>query len=482
MSQEIRTPMNAILGFAELLSISVTEPSAKNYIQSLKTSGKSLLNLINDILDLSKVDAGMLHLNYDFTDLKILFGEIRQMFQIELAEKKLNLDIDVDPNLPTGIFLDEFRLRQVLINLVNNAIKFTDQGSVILRARPDKVNPVKPAQKNFTIGLIIEVEDTGIGVADDFQKIIFDSFTQHEGHDTKKFGGTGLGLAISQKLIRLMGGHITLQSKLGHGSTFTITLENTMATTLPIHKEKKEMLSLGDIVFEPAKILVVDDNKENLSLLANILEHAGLVPFTAANGKEALDKIANNHPAMIITDIRMPQMNGLELLRFIRKSEQFRDIPVLCLSGSTPDDMESNSDELYFDGYLSKPILLTELLTELKRHISHKIIRISPKDSPKPDYYVQTIDPKAAREVTLLIDTELLPLYEQIKNRQPVKKVEQFGNLLIESGKKFRLDGFINYGNDIIESLRSFNIEGIVKLIRLFPEIIEPIKTKDSET
>ena len=481
MSHEIRTPMNAILGFAELLSIKVTEANAKNYIQSLKTSGKSLLNLINDILDLSKVDAGMLHLNYDFIDLKTLFSEIRQMFQIELTQKKLQFSIEIDPTLPAGIFLDEIRLRQVLINLVNNAIKFTDQGTIILRARSDRNLIIKPEQKNFTIGLIIEVQDTGVGVTDDFQKIIFDSFTQHEGHDTKRFGGTGLGLAISQKLIRLMGGHLTLQSKLGQGSTFTITLENTMVTTLPIHKEKKEMLSLGDIIFDPAKILVVDDNRDNLNLLTSILEQAGLIISTAGNGKEAVEEIRNNLPVLVITDIKMPEMNGLELLRFIRKSDQFRNIPVLCSSASTLNDSESNSDELYFDGYLSKPIQLPELLTELKKHISHKIIRSSPKEPLKPDYFIGGLNNKTALAVTKIIDTELMPLYDQIKHRQPVKKVEQFGNLLIISGQKLGLDGLTNYGNDIIDSLKSFNIEGIVRLIKLFPEIIEPIKTSKTE-
>ena len=477
MSHEIRTPMNAILGFAELLSAIVIEQNAKNYLQALQTSGKSLLNLINDILDLSKVEAGALQLNYDFIDLHSLFRDIRSMFSVELADKKLNFVIEVENNIPAGILLDEARLRQVLINLVNNAVKFTDSGQIKLKARSGQPVPVKNKKNDFTINLVIEVEDSGIGISEDFQKIIFNSFTQHERHDTKKYGGTGLGLAISQKLVKLMNGQILVTSEPGKGSCFSILLKDTLVTNASLKKKKTEHLGINNITFDPALVLVVNANESNLAFLTGILEYAGLRTITVQNGKEAVQTFRDTKPDLILTDFRVPGMNGIELLNTIKQSENeaFRSIPVICLS---PDFLKSPAykfNEFSFDGYLNTPVQIPDLLRELTGYLGFRRIPASGENLSGGVYNFYNISDENLAKIKKCMNEELIPLWRQIRDRQPVKKVRLFGTGLIEAGNNFNAVGLKDYGNDIVDSLNSFNIEGIMKLVRLFPDILKQL-------
>ncbi|MBN2773482.1 MAG: PAS domain S-box protein [Prolixibacteraceae bacterium] len=476
MSHEIRTPMNAILGFADLLSASISESNAKNYINSLKTSGKSLLNLINDILDLSKVEAGMLQLSYEFTNLRLLFEDIYQMFSIEIESKKLDFILELDNTLPTAVFLDEARLRQILINLVNNAVKFTDEGFIKLIARPENPINIQHNKKNYSINLLIEVEDSGIGISKEFQKIIFDSFTQHEGHDTKKHGGTGLGLAITQNLVKLMNGQISLLSHPGKGSKFSILLKNTLVSTSHIKKKKPENLGLNDIEFEYSTVLVVEDIYNNLEFICGILEFAGFRILKAMNGEDAINILNDETPDLIITDISMPVLNGIELLKYIRGSGKLKGIPVICLCSNIQDEKEKVFDKNDFDGFISKPVQIPELLMELTNHIKHKIIRKIPDEILEAEYLFEKIPENIISKVNHEIKAELMPLWEQIKERQPVKKVEMFGNKVMEIGIKYNIDGFVRYGKDIVEAINSFNIEGFVKLIKLFPDLIKKLR------
>ena len=221
MSHEIRTPMNAILGFSELLHSKLEDKNLAYYANSISISGQMLLRLINDFLDLSKIESGKIDLNYCPTIIKGILEEMKILFSYNISQKNISLAIEIEPNLPKTLLLDETRLRQVLLNLIGNAIKFTDVGfvRVFISAESEEIKPE-------TIHLIIKVEDTGIGIPEDEQDEIFESFAQVRGQNSKKYGGTGLGLSISKKLIHLMGGNISLTSEIGKGTTFTITLQN----------------------------------------------------------------------------------------------------------------------------------------------------------------------------------------------------------------------------------------------------------------
>lgn len=242
ISHEIRTPMNAVIGFSELLASLITDKKQKIYIEYIQTSGKSLLNLINDILDLSKVEAGMLEIQYEPTSLHVLIEETEQIFRMKIEEKNLRFLVDIDPELPTALMLDEVRLRQALINLVGNAVKFTETGHIKLTIRNER----KIENQNKT-NLIITVEDTGIGVPLNQQELIFESFRQQDGQSTRKFGGTGLGLSLTKKLIELMNGHISVQSTAQVGSVFTIRLYEVDIASVeaPVNK-KRETIPLAE--------------------------------------------------------------------------------------------------------------------------------------------------------------------------------------------------------------------------------------------
>ena len=221
MSHEIRTPMNAILGFSELLHSKLEDKNLAYYANSISISGQMLLRLINDFLDLSKIESGKIEINYNPSNLKRILEEMKILFSYNISQKNISLAIEIEPDVPKTLLLDETRVRQVLLNLIGNAIKFTDVGfvRVLISAESEKIKPE-------TIHLIIKIEDTGIGIPEDEQNEIFESFTQVRGQNSKKYGGTGLGLSISKKLIHLMGGNISLTSEIGKGTTFTLTLQN----------------------------------------------------------------------------------------------------------------------------------------------------------------------------------------------------------------------------------------------------------------
>ncbi len=224
MSHEIRTPMNAVIGFSELLSSLITDKKQKGYLDSIQTAGKSLLTLINDILDLSKIEAGRLDIQYETVNPYSLFNELKQIFAVKIAEKNLEFIVDIDNALPPALILDEVRLRQVLLNLIGNAIKFTDKGYIKLSVKI-KIPPT-PVEKGELGRISLSVEDTGIGIPSEQQEMIFESFRQQDGQSTRKYGGTGLGLAITKRLVEMMNGQISVKSTVGKGSVFEIILRD----------------------------------------------------------------------------------------------------------------------------------------------------------------------------------------------------------------------------------------------------------------
>ena len=230
MSHEIRTPMNAVIGYSDLLSNSVTDPQQRNYLDAIRAGSRSLLMLINDILDLSRIEAGKMRLEYSAVSMRRLLSDVRHIFDLRAREQGITLEVSVDSKMPAAMMLDETRLRQVLFNLVGNAIKFTHEGGVTVRASTAPVEDESAEDGRTYCQLVVSVKDTGIGIAPDQCGRIFDAFEQQEGQNTRRYGGTGLGLAISRKLVRMMGGELELESELGQGSVFTVVLPKVEVT------------------------------------------------------------------------------------------------------------------------------------------------------------------------------------------------------------------------------------------------------------
>jgi two-component system sensor histidine kinase/response regulator len=355
MSHEIRTPMNGVIGMSNLLQETSLTGQQREYANAITSCGESLLTVINDVLDFSKIESGNMELEQDDFDLRICIEDVFDMFATRATQTKIELVYDIAPEVPVQIVGDNVRVRQILINLVGNAIKFTPAGEILVKVRLLKANPTG----NLT--LEFEVRDTGIGIPTDKLGRLFKAFSQVDSSTTRKYGGTGLGLAICEKLVRLMDGKITVISTLGEGSSFFFTVQ-TMAGTkvLPAYMHYNMKAHAGK------KILVVDDNATNRTILKNQLENWFLDPVLASSGEEALAILMQQGVRfdLVLTDMQMPHMDGVTLAGKIR---QLQPAVNIILLSSVGDEYGSRHRNL-FSSVLNKPI---------KQHILGKHVFMS---------------------------------------------------------------------------------------------------------
>ena len=363
MSHEIRTPMNSILGFSDILLNLVTEPQARKYLSTIVASGRTLMAIINDLLDLAKIEAGKMQLRPEPVNLPLLADEIGQMFAEQLRTKKLEWRLDMPEKMPAMLELDDVRLRQVLINLLGNAVKFTDQGFVRLAVRIDPT-PMDPDH----VALSISVQDSGIGIPPENQASVFDSFQQVHDTNTTRYGGTGLGLSITKRLAELMGGNISLVSQKGQGSTFTVHLPRvpTLGVSAVSPAQKVSGDSHLDVTFLPATVLVVDDVVSNLELMSTLLSSQPLQIITARDGREGLIKAEALKPDLILMDLRMPEMDGWEACKRIRLMEPLRETPIVACTASL---MGNEPVHETFDDVLLKPLQHSRVFEVLCRFL-----------------------------------------------------------------------------------------------------------------
>ncbi|MCY2686241.1 hybrid sensor histidine kinase/response regulator [Salinimicrobium sp. TH3] len=350
VTHDLRSPLNTVIGYTGLLEKSDLNKSQNRYLRQLKQSSNYLLRLVNDLLDLSRLEAGKMSIEELAFNPKNLIEETVENAVPPEKPRDVEVIIDIAPDLDRPVITDPFRLKQILINLVNNACKFTPQGSVEVKAwlRQGRKNPV----------LCIQVKDTGIGISTEQKEKVFEEFSQEDSSIEKRYGGTGLGLAISKKLTDLLEGKINLESEPGKGSTFLVEIPVEYAASSEPALPAKALA-----VKDPEKIsvLIVDDEPAQLGLLKELIRNAGMSYRTAQNGKEALKIIKATSPHLVLTDIQMPKMDGFELLRKIRKDPSREDLPVIALSGQ-PDVSAADYLKKGFSGSLLKPYSSQELL------------------------------------------------------------------------------------------------------------------------
>ncbi len=429
MSHEIRTPINAIIGLNELIMRKDTTDEIQKYCRNIQNSSKLLLSLVNDILDLSQLQNNQMTLTEAEYSPKELFHSIVDVMQVSISEKDLQFAVEIDKTIPKGLYGDERRVRQIIMNLMSNAVKYTDNGSVSLTCSYEM-------QDEETVVLKISVADTGIGIRKEELDYLFDAFRRVDLERNHKVEGTGLGLSIVRYLLNIMGGSISVDSIYTQGSLFTVTLPQKIINKAPIGefeaiiKEKQLSVHYNKTFEAPeARVLVVDDDDLNLIIITKLLQETKISIDTVLTTEEFLHKTKHHYYNLILMDSMMPEKNGEELLREVRRQENglCRETPVVLLTANTLGDQ--NLDNLYmsFDGILEKPIDARLLEEEVLRHIPNDLVeyrRDGDKDSQGINF-VSTLQSKKRKKVTIVSDS-VCDLPQELLDKYDIKIVDLY--------------------------------------------------------
>jgi signal transduction histidine kinase/CheY-like chemotaxis protein len=472
MSHEIRTPLNAILGFGGLLHDMAEQPQQKHFAKAIVTSGNSLLSLINDILDLSKIEARKMELQPETVEMKRFADNLETLFSLRAQEKGLDFRINLDPSVPPFLSFDALRLRQVLVNLIGNAVKFTREGHVHATLRIDARAATEDAV------LHVEVADTGIGIAGEQVGEIFRPFYQVESEQGRRFQGTGLGLSISDRLVNLMGGRMEVQSRLGKGSVFRVSI--------PVQRRMERVpaglaADAGKAVdfnrLSPAKILVVDDAPLNRELIRGYLQATHHQVLEAENGEQAVTLCRRHRPDLVLMDIRMPVVDGHAAHVVLKSDEATKTIPLIAVTASSLVDSQEELKRV-FDGFASKPISRERLYLELTKFLP--VQTMAATDKPVPDLPVAEVTharewPELKAELEELRDSVLPGLVELV----PAQATLRFAKELADLARSHDCPPLAEHATLLERAAANMDFAEAGRLLAVFPGLIDSLHHAD---
>lgn len=515
MSHEIRTPLNAILGFSELLQSKIKAQKLQAYLQGIISSSKSLQGLIDHVLDLSKIEAGKIELAYENVNLLSMINDLQAMFSNLAAEKGLSLVFALDDSVPPEIIFDQVRLQQILVNLIGNAIKFTEEGTIKVQFLCSVCRNIQvlEAAEEALCDLTVIVEDTGIGISPTQQTEIFKAFHQSAGQSLRQYGGTGLGLTISQRFTELLGGTISLSSELGKGSKFTLNFPAVQIASFH-HTIAPQAENLDLNMFPALNILVVDDILSNRLLMqgyfADTIHH---VCF-AEDGVQALEMVQASRPDLILLDLRMPNMDGEEVAKILKSNPTTQEIPIILLSAATWEIQQKHLKSLC-NGVVPKPVSRSQLIMAMRKIFppTTEYSQVPPELTPEltesmaiasPENSVGStpLTPSQTNEMNLSPTIEEEGNFDHPENSEQLvelanklqelkeevwqtlhktmiwQEIRQFIQQLQSLALEYQSKTLLIYAKKLAALYNNFEIEQLEASLNLFPEVLQAIASR----
>ena len=464
VSHEIRTPLNAILGFSELISDRELDSQTRRYVTAIKTAGDSLLSLINTILDLSKMDAYKLSLFPEPMSIRKILTEFETIFGLRAREKGLIFEIAPPAGIPEALFLDPARVRQILFNLVGNSIKFTEHGFIRLEASAQPTSEGK-------IDLRMVVQDSGIGISKETQESLFKAFTQASAEGSRKYGGTGLGLTITKRLIGLMGGTLEVDSELGKGTRFTVTLPNVQVVTPPSRSEEERLRARR---FKSAKLLLVEDNKPNRLVVQGYLKESGITVVEAEDGEQGVEMAIALSPDLILMDMQMPVMDGKEAFDRIRALPLTSAIPIIAATANSL-DLDDGTLKTKFDGYLEKPFTKAQLFAQLARFLPFEAscsdIEAAP-GGPEAEPPAEKTAPRRLFANAQTLAADFMEAWKTISALKSIDDIAAFAAKIIEKATPLGDREAISWAETVSQACQDFNLPAMESLFNDFPMLV----------
>lgn len=481
MSHEIRTPLNIIIGFNSILRKNISDPKLASYTESIELSSYNLLRFLNDILDMSKLEAGKILLNPETIDIQKMVADMKELFVLKTTEKNLDFIVEIEKDFPTEIVLDEVRLRQILVNLIGNAIKFTEQGHVKLIMDVQKKGNHK-FEFSTTKNIRIRIEDTGIGIQPNDLDLIFESFRQVNIKQQKELGGTGLGLPISKRLIEMMNGTISVESKPGSGSTFTVLFKDTPVGYRTGDNPTIQIASLSeslDYHFTGGSLLIADDEVMNRSLIKVCFENTKVKILEASNGEEAIEMAKQHIPDMILMDVKMPIINGIEATQIIKNTESLKHIQIIAFSASNIFDHLEDKYIAMYAGLLSKPVMVDELYEIAAKILPHQVNQKNSSKESRPSFDLKQFNHDRTIVTPAIIERltgDFTSRWSILIHSNSMNEILEFTDELIKFSEENKLTQLGNYGQNIKQAGNSFNTERVHSLLKQYPDIVEILK------